>query len=92
MIIPPERIHGLRPVNNYVIVEPIVRTDEINYKTLKLWFDNTVHREQYQPVVCRVISIARKIIYDPVKVQKIESDGSMSWVPRYENTMPWKTT
>jgi len=90
MRVEPEYIQNIRPFANYVLVEPIVKTDEIEFGKLKLMFDNAFHREKYQPIVCRVVSIAKKLIYDPTKIPTVERDGSSSWRPRYENTMPWK--
>jgi len=100
MDISQERIPSIRPLNNYVLVEPIVRTDEVEYKTLKLYFDNRFDRAQYQPVVCRVMACCKHIIYDPVKIRKStpvidqitkQKRTDVSWEPRYPNTMPWKT-
>lgn len=100
MKIPDNSILFIRPVNNYVIVEPIVRTDEIVYKSLKLYFDNTMHREKHVPVVCQVVSVCSKLIYDPELIphEKTVFDPAkrkwhtdVSWDQRCPESMPWKT-
>ena len=88
------------PVNNYVLVEPIVKTDEIQYKSLNLKLDRRFDRSSYQPTVCRVVSVCKNLIYNPTKIKKanvVIDDVTRkpvvetSWEPQYENTMPWKT-
>jgi hypothetical protein len=98
MRIAPELLDCIKPAANYVILEPIVKPDEIQYKSISLYLDTSFERTKYMPVVCRVVAICKNLVYDVRKVYKTniaydevkkEYVRESEWVPKFPNTMPW---
>ena len=58
-----EELQCYRPRNNYVLCEPILEVDKIQSGKFNLFIDPTYRPEHHQPVIQKVISTNRHLIY-----------------------------
>jgi len=68
---------NLKTLKNYVLTEPIVDTSEVVVGDKKLYIDTSYRPELFQPLIHKVISVPKKLIYGK-KTEMVNIGGNRS--------------
>jgi hypothetical protein len=97
------QVHRFNPMQNYVMTTPVYQTDVVKIGQLELYQDTTYNPALHQPIVQRVISVPKNLIYGRMRVY-VELDKGWDDILRHNRTemaaidrpvpncMPWRTT